>query len=452
MAAIAVALLLGLVAAAWNRTPSVPAGLSVAVLPFDDFDGDTRQVRFAAAFTEDLITELAGNDGLMVIARNSVEAYAEKATDVREIARDLGVTHVVEGSLELPPGRIRVTAQLIDAETGEHVWSQRFDRPAADLFEVRDAVLVRLVGTLTGYDGPLWRDWVEKAKSRRPQDLGAFEYMLMAKEPYRRHDQAGIGEARDLLLKAVALDPGLARAWDFLANCYMQEAINGWGDRAAAWERYRDATMQAAALDPADGQIQVSLGNMYFQRGETALGAAAWERALELAPNDALVNRAVGAQLAIALGVERAEEGVALVKRALEELDPLHPPYQWSSLGYPLYFAGRYAEAVEALRKVPEPWIEPRLVLALALAQAGESEAARAEAAEVLRLDPAFSVETWIANDFYQPGSSSALRFVEGAAKAGLPICAVSPDGVAAADRLPECADGRTGRPEGAFP
>jgi TolB-like protein/DNA-binding winged helix-turn-helix (wHTH) protein/tetratricopeptide (TPR) repeat protein len=365
VAAVAVALLLGLVAAAWNRTPPVPAGLSVAVLPFDDFDGDTRQVRFAAAFTEDLITELAGNDGLMVIARNSVEAYAEKATDVREIARDLGVTHVVEGSLELPPGRIRVTAQLIDADTGEHVWSQRFDRPAADLFAVRDAVLVRLVGTLTGYDGPLWRHWVEKAKSRRPQDLGAFEYMLMAKEPYRRHDQAGIGEARDLLLKAVALDPGLARAWDFLANCYMQEAINGWGDRAAAWERYRDATLQAAALDPADGQIQVSLGNMYFQRGETALGAAAWERALELAPNDALVNRAVGAQLPIALGIERAEEGVALVKRALEELDPLHPPYQWSSLGYPLYFAGRYAEAVEALSKVPEPWIEPRLVLAL---------------------------------------------------------------------------------------
>jgi adenylate cyclase len=130
----------------------------------------------------------------------------------------------------------------------------------------------------------------------------------------------------------------------------------------------------------------------------------------------------------------------------------LHPPYQWSSLGYPLYVAGRYAEAVEALRKVPEPWIEPRLVLALALAQAGESEAARAEAAEVLRLDPAFSVETWIANDFYQPGGSSALRFVEGAAKAGLPVCAVSPDGVAAADRLPECDEGRTGRPEGALP
>ena len=346
-------------------------------------------------------------------------------------------------SLDLPPGRIRVTAQLIDAKTGHHVWSERFDRPAADLFAVRDEVLVRLVGTLTGYDGPLWRAWIEAAKGRPPQDLRAFDYLLMAQEPYRRHDQAGVGEARDLLLKAVALDPELARAWDFLANCYMQEAINGWGDRAAAWERYRGATVRAATLDPADGRIQVSLGNMYFERGDVALGTAAWERALELAPNDALVNRAVGTQLPIALGTERAEEGIALVERALYQLDPLHPPFQWSSYGYPLYFAGRYAEAVEALRKVPEPWIEPRLLLALALAQAGEIEAARAEAAEVLRLDPAFSAEAWIANDFYQPGSSSARRFTEGAAKAGLPICAVSPDAVAPVERLPECADGR---------
>jgi len=442
-AAIAVGLLLGLVAAGWNRAPPAPDGLSVAVLPFDDFSGDPRQVRFAAAFTEDLITELARTKGLMVIARNSVEAYAGTATDVREIARDLGVTHIVEGSLELPVGRIRVTSQLIDAGTGEHVWSERFDRPATDLFEVRDEVLVRLVGTLTGYDGPLWRDWAETAKGRPPQDLGAFDYMLMAKEPYRRHDQAGVGEARELLLKAVALDPGLARAWDFLANCYMQEAINGWGDRAAAWERYRDATMEAARLDPADGPIQVSLGSMYFQRGDYTLGAAAWERALELAPNDALVNRAIGSQLPIALGIERAEEGIALVERALYELDPLHPPYQWSSLGYPLYFAGRYAEAVEALRKVPEPWIEPRLLLALALAQAGEVQAARTEAAEVVRLDPAFSAEAWIANDFYQPGSSSARRFVEGAVKAGLPTCAASLEAIGSVDRLPECADRR---------
>ena len=166
----------------WNRAPPA-ASLAVAVLPFDDLGGEARQARFADAFTEDLITELARSNWLKVIARNSVEVYADNAADVREIGQKLGVTHVLEGSLELPPGRIRVTAQLIDAATGVHVWSERFDRPADDLFAVRDQVLTRLVGTLTGYDGPLWLSWIEAAKRRPPGDLGAFDYMLMAKSP-----------------------------------------------------------------------------------------------------------------------------------------------------------------------------------------------------------------------------------------------------------------------------
>jgi adenylate cyclase len=179
---------------------------------------------------------------------------------------------------------------------------------------------------------------------------------------------------------------------------------------------------------------------MYIERGDTALGIAAWERALELAPNDALVNRYVGTMLPITVGVERADEGVALVERALYELDPLHPPFYWLNLGTVLYFAGRYSEAVEALRKVPDPWMEPRVMLALALARAGDLDAARAEAAEVLRLDPAFSAEAWIANDLYQPGSSSSRLFAEGAARAGLPVCAAGREAVAPADRLAECA------------
>ena len=184
-AAVAAAALLLSLGAWWSRAPP-SASLSVAVLPFDDLGGEERQARFADAFTEDVITELARVDALRVIARNSVDVYADRAADVREIGRELGVTHLLEGSLELPPGRIRITAQLIDASTGVHVWSERLDRPADDLFAVRDQVLTRLVGTLTGYDGPLWLDWIEAAKRRPPRDLRAFDYMLMAKEPYRR--------------------------------------------------------------------------------------------------------------------------------------------------------------------------------------------------------------------------------------------------------------------------
>ena len=327
----------------WYSLQNSDAGISpvldrpaIAVLPFDDFGGDERQQRIADAFTEDLITELARSHELLVIARNSVEAFKGKGVDVRQVGRELGVRYVLEGSLQAEPERIRITAQLIEVTTGTHLWSERYDRPANDLFAVRDEVLNRLVGTLTGYDGPIWAEWREAA----------------------------------------------------------------------------------------DAYVQLSLGGSYFAKDEVELGSAAWERALALGPNDALVNRAIGGQLPIALGVERAAEGVELVERALSQLDPFHPPFHYLTLGIPLYFAGRYAEAVAALEKVPDPWLEVRLMLALSSAQAGLQDKARRNSDEVLRLEPGFTAEAWVDNDFYQPGGSSAALFFEGARKAGLPLCA----------------------------
>ena len=185
---------------------------AIAVLPFDDFGGDERQQRLADAFTEDLITELARSRELLVIARNSVEAFKGKGIDVRQVGRELGVRYVLEGSLQAEPERVRITAQLIEATTGTHLWSERYDRPANDLFAVRDEVLNRLVGTLTGYDGPIWAEWQEAARRKPPQSLGAWDYYLLANKPYRRHDKEGNAEARRLLEKAIELDPGLARA------------------------------------------------------------------------------------------------------------------------------------------------------------------------------------------------------------------------------------------------
>jgi TolB-like protein/tetratricopeptide (TPR) repeat protein len=433
----------------WYSLQNSDAGISpaldrpaIAVLPFDDFGGDERQQRIADAFTEDLITELARSRELLVIARNSVEAFKGKGTDVRQVGRELGVRYVLEGSLQVEPERVRITAQLIEATTGTHLWSERYDRPANDLFAVRDEVLTRLVGTLTGYDGPIWAEWQEAARRKPPQSLGAWDYYLLANQPYRRHDKEGNAEARRLLEKAIELDPRFARAWAFLADTHFGDAMNGWtGDRARSWELCHEAERRAAELDPADGYVQLSLGGLHFAKDEVELGKQAWERALALAPNDALVNRAVGAQLPIALGVERAAQGVELVDRALQQIDPFHPPFHYLSLGIPLYFAGRYAEAVAALEKVPDPWIEVRVMLALSSAQAKLQDKARRNAEEVLRLEPGFTAEAWVDNDFYQPGGSSAALFFEGARKAGLPLCAKL-DEAAKFDprnRLPEC-------------
>ena len=133
-----------------------------------------------------------------------------------------------------------------------------------------------------------------------------------------------------------------------------------------------------------------------------------------------------------------------LVQRALSQLDPFHPPFQYISLGIPLYFSGRYAEAVAALEKVPEPWLEVRIMLALSAAQAGLRDKARRNAEEVLRLEPGFTAEAWVDNDFYQPGGSSAALFFEGARKAGLPLCAKS--GAGGEIRSPKPAAGVRGR------
>jgi TolB-like protein/class 3 adenylate cyclase len=165
--------------------PAQPGRPAIAVLPFDDLGGNERQQRFADAFTEDLITELARSRMLLVIARNSVEAFRGEGTDVRRIGEELGVRYVLEGSLQLEPERVRITAQLIEAATGTHLWSERYDRPADDLFVVRDEVLTRLLGTLSGYDGPLGRGagGGTTQAAAEPRRLGPFPTIHQALPP-----------------------------------------------------------------------------------------------------------------------------------------------------------------------------------------------------------------------------------------------------------------------------
>jgi TolB-like protein/DNA-binding winged helix-turn-helix (wHTH) protein/Tfp pilus assembly protein PilF len=327
---------------------------SIAVLPFDALAGDERQQRFADAFADGLIGELARSRDLLVIARNSSFSYKGRSVDVRQVGRELGVRYLLEGSLQTDSDRVRVTAQLVDAATGANLWSERYDRPATDFFAVNDEVVGQIVGTLTGYSGPLAKAGAEAARRKHPESLRAYDYYLLAKTPYIRHDAAGMVEARRLLEKALALDPGLVRAWEVLAWTHFRDAYNGWSDDPnASWQAFHVAARTAASVDPMDGGAHVVLGMSHFFRGEVEQGAVAWDRALALSPNDANVLRPIGAQLATALGLDRANQGLELAERAMR-LDPLHPAIVASAVGFAAYFAGQHEKAIEAIND-PRP-------------------------------------------------------------------------------------------------
>lgn len=413
---------------------------SIAVRPFQALGDDATTQRFAAGISEDIIADLGRHSSLYVIASNSSSAYGSSVSS-REVSRELGVRYVLEGSLQTDPKRIRITAQLVDGATGAQLWSERYDRPLDQLFDARDEVTAQIVATLLGIAGPIAIDGEKVARRKPPASLDAYDNYILGAAAYRRRTAQDRAQAQRLFERAVMLDPGFARAYAALAWVQWDAAFLGYGeDPAMAWREFHGAARKAAEADVNDGKAQLVLGMSYFIQDNTSLGAAAWDKALSLSPNDTAVIRPIGTQLPIALGVERAAEGVELVERALR-LDPLHPAYDFMSLGVTTYFAARYDEAAMALEKVPDPDVEVRVMLALSYAMAGRTDDATGQVNKVFELDPEFSAEAWVDKDFYQPGGTSAALFFDGARKAGLPLCATASvtDTIDPRNRLPEC-------------
>ena len=217
----------------WPVEPP-PAKPSIAVMPFDNMGGDEATGRLADGITEDVITDLARFRDLDVIARNSTEVYKGKPVDVRQIGKDLSVGYVLEGSIQRQADRARVTAQLIDTDTGAHVWSDRWDRPLDDIFAVQAEVAERVAGTLASYGVILAADRAV-ARRERPENLGTYDLYLMGTEALGSATKEGLDEAIRLLSRAVEIDPGFARAWAALAWARMQvwasEPIQQWRQR-----------------------------------------------------------------------------------------------------------------------------------------------------------------------------------------------------------------------------
>ena len=392
-------------------TLAVPDRPSIAILPFVNLSGDPEQSYFADGITEDIITELSRFRSLFVIARNSSFAYRGTSVDIRRVGAELGVRFVVEGSVRKLGSRLRLTAQLVEAGSGSHLWAERYDSDIAELFDVQDELTRTIVATVAGR----LQDADVRDVSRKPTDsLPAYDCLLRGIGYLRGYAADDNRLAREMFERAIALDPQFGLAHAFLAMALLVEneyddAPDAIKDRAVA------IGLAAIRLDPDDSRCHDALALAYLLRGDFDEALAHYERCVALNPNDANGLASMGHALAVC---GRAEDGVRTVRRAMR-LNPHHPEWYWSMLAIGLYAARRYEEALDAYRRIAvwkKPWHLARL--AACYAQLDRMEEAKAVVARILQKHPDFRLFDQRSGSW---GSVDTERFRAGMIKAGLP-------------------------------
>ena len=424
-------------AAAWWLLPADPAiaQASIAVLPFDNLGRDDATGRLADGITEDIITDLAQFRDLAVIARNSTEVYAGKAVDVRQVGKDLNVRYVLEGSVQRQGDHIRVTAQLIDARTGTHLWSERWDRPAADVFALQTEIVQQAANRLGG-SGAISEAERQAAQRKRPENLSAYEMYLLGRDRSLTPTKERIGEAITFLQKALDQDPGLSRAWTSLAWAYEQTTYYG-ADYATAYPLALAAARRAVEADPMDAAAHAVLGHQIGQGGDFLRAEAELETALRLNPGDAN-NLALYAMWQSTLG--DPERGAEMADQAIR-LNPDFPVAMSGAFFMAYFMAGRYEDALRIIDRQP---IESRTknswaIRAASYAALGEREKAETATRETLQYHPQLTAEGY-ANE---PGYNATERqkLADTLRDAGFPLCATPEqlEAVENAFRIPEC-------------
>jgi adenylate cyclase len=396
------------------------------VLPFTNIGGDAKQERLADGITEDVITDLSRYRDLFVIARNSVFTYKGKPVSVQQVGRDLGVRYVLEGSIQTSGDRVRVTAQLIEAATNSHLWSERYDRALDDIFDVQNEVTQKITATLGGMSGTLMVADAAKARRKPPANLQAYDYYVLGLEFNFRLTKEDNLQAEESFKKAIDLDPQFARAYIGLGRVYFSRGNWGWGEvgPSALFEKTKSLELKAIDLDSGDGLAYAILGEVYSALNDYDRGRGAFERALILNPNDPTILVKYGGQLHLS---GRALDGVEMINRAYR-LNPHHPAF-YDAYTDPFYAAGQYDEVITRTRRqTREVPIWTQIVLTLSYAQLGRLTDAAMVMVEVIRRYPDFSMERAF-SDFggieHQP---TLAHYLDGARKAGLRDCASAGD------------------------
>jgi TolB-like protein len=397
--------------------PPLPDRPSIAVLPFANMSGDPDQEYFVDGITEDLITALSRIRWLFVIARNSTFVHKHRAVDVKQVARELGVRYVLEGSVRRVGKQLRISAQLIDAMTGGHHWAERYDRELGDIFAVQDEITRSVVAAI---EPRLLAAESVRALSHSSDDLGAWELVARARTHVWRLTRPDYETAIDALKRAVEAFPDYAPAQSLLGFCLVCAAHMGWIDRDQGLLDGRQHVVQATALDDCDPWGQIALGYWAMMERRAEESIAAFRRAVNLNPNSAVAHSHLSRGLAFA-GQDR--EAIEHGEHAIR-LSPMDPdmPLFLGGIAIAHYTARRYAEALrystEAMRLRPSFQGAQRLRCA-SLAQMGRLDEARDFLSTVRGGQPQLTI-AWIRASVPYQTPELMERFLEGMRKAGL--------------------------------
>jgi tetratricopeptide (TPR) repeat protein len=341
---------------------------------------------------ENIITELSRYTELFVIARNSSFSYKGKPVKVQRVAEELGVRYVLEGSVQRVGDRLRVTAQLIDAVAGTHMWAERYDRDVEDIFAVQDEITRTVVATVAHTVKVRESD---RAARKPTENLDAYEYFLRGEKQWFRWSEEGNEQAHELFKKAVELDPEFARGHAGLAMVYLNAYRWGYSDlpREEALERALEAARKARQLGPSDYYTHHILAYIHMRSGSLKEAGAGFQRALELNPNAEIVLVAI-TEMRIYQG--RYEEAIDLMKMAMR-LNPHHPDWYYWNLADAQADSGRYEDALISINKLSDlRQKQPaRRTLALIYVKLGRLDEARAVMAEYLKDNPDFTLTTY---------------------------------------------------------
>ena len=403
-----------------GESPSIPERPSIAILPFANLGNDPEQEYFADGVVEDITVAVSRIEWLLVIARNSSFTYKGRAVDVKQIGRELGVRYVVEGSVRKIAGRVRITAQLIDASSGAHLWAERFDGALESIFALQDEVSNSVVGAIAR---KLEQSEIERATGKPTQNLHAYDYLLRGKAQVYLWTRESISEGLRLFYKAIELDPQYASAYGMAAWCYTRRTALGWTTDPERETAETSRVARRAVEFAKDDAVALCTGGFALARvvGDLDAGAEFIDRALKVNPNLAMAWLTSGWVRAY-LGEPDLSIKHLLQAMRLSPLDPLMFGMH-TGLAFAHFCASRYDEAAswaeKALRQQPN-WIPALRNVSASYALADRDEEAQSAMARLRQLAPELRASR--VSDlmpFRRP--EDLARYTDGLRKAGLP-------------------------------